>query len=144
MTGQTGQPEMSAQVASDLIDLDASLLTAAALVGRGRPRYESDVAIQLAFEALANRIGEAVKRLARRGWTDSQPEIEWTPAIRNRDFLVHHYDLVDPNLLWSTMTVDLPRLHAALQPAIAEARAVLEQSDTVPPPAGTSDGLDRG
>jgi uncharacterized protein with HEPN domain len=129
--------QMSARVAKDLLDLDESLSTAAELVARGRAVYDSDRAIQLAFEALSNRIGEAIKRLARDGWTESQSEIEWAAATRHRDFLVHHYQLIDPELLWSTMAVDLPRMHAALQPSIREARAHFARSSD---PAGSSKG----
>ena len=94
-----------------LIELDASLETAAALVARGRDCYDGDVAIPLACEALCTRVGDLAKKLV-----DADPsrfsDAIWSLAARNRDFVVHHYSRLDRDLLWNTVAHDLPRLHA--------------------------------
>ena len=90
-------------------DLIATLDQAVELVERGREAFDSDPAVPLAFEALSNRVGDLAKRLVA---TDAERFSDpiWRQAARNRDFVVHHYDRVDADLLWSTVTVSFPRL----------------------------------
>jgi uncharacterized protein with HEPN domain len=81
-----------------LADLLGTLDTAAELAERGRDAFDSDAALPLAFEALSNRAGELAKRLAA-----AEPsrfgEPVWAQATRIRDFVVHHYDLIDRDAL---------------------------------------------
>ncbi len=90
-------------------DLIATLDQAVELVERGREAFDSAPAVPLAFEALSNRVGDLAKRLVA---TDAERFSDpiWRQAARNRDFVVHHYDRVDADLLWSTVTVSFPRL----------------------------------
>lgn len=92
-----------------LDDLLATLETAELLVGRGRDAYDRDPALRLAFEALSSRVGEAAKRLF-----ESDParfaDPMWSLAARNRDLVAHHYDRIDPDLLWRTVAESFPAL----------------------------------
>lgn len=94
-----------------LDDLDETLGSAAALVARGRSAFDDDIAIRFAFEALSNRVGEIAKRLVQ-----LDPELfeepVWSLAARNRDKLVHHYHLIDNEVLWSTAARSFPELAA--------------------------------
>jgi uncharacterized protein with HEPN domain len=99
-----------------LSDLLASLDTAAQLVDRGRDAFDADPAIALAFEALSNRVGEIAKRLHAADAARFSHPI-WAQAARNRDFVVHHYDRIDRNALWSTVTRSFPELRAAVAAA---------------------------
>jgi uncharacterized protein with HEPN domain len=45
---------------------------------------------------------------------ESHPEVPWSAAARMRDRLVHHYFDINLDVLWSTVTDDLPRLLAIL------------------------------
>lgn len=89
--------------------LEEALNQAAVLVERGEEAFNTDPAIPLAHEALSNRIGNLAKRLIQ---ADPQrfSAPEWRLAARNRDFVVHHYDRVDPHLLWQTVSVSFPTL----------------------------------
>lgn len=80
---------------------------AAALVARGRPAYDEDVMLRFAGEAIASRIGEAVARLDPR-LTADHPEIPFRLAKRMRNFMSHHYDRVDPEVVWATLESDMP------------------------------------
>jgi uncharacterized protein with HEPN domain len=40
---------------------------------------------------------------------ESHPEVPWSAAARMRDRLVHHYFDINLDVLWSTVTNDLPR-----------------------------------
>lgn len=99
-----------------LDDLARTLDEAAALADRGRDAFDADPALPLAFEALCSRVGELAKRL-----TASDPArfsaSVWSQAARNRDFVVHHYDRVDRDLLWRTVTVSFVELRNELSRA---------------------------
>jgi uncharacterized protein with HEPN domain len=45
------------------------------------------------------------------------PSIPWSDAARTRDRLIHHYFDIDLDLLWQTVTIDLPQLLTALDSA---------------------------
>lgn len=94
---------------SDLIDtLDA----ARTLADRGRDAFDGDPALPLAFEALSNRIGDLAKRLVATAPEQFSAAV-WRQAARHRDFVVHHYDRLDAELLWRTVTESFPALRAA-------------------------------
>lgn len=92
-----------------LADLAATLAGAEELARRGREAFDSDPALPLAFEALITRVGDLAKRLA-----SADPErfrgAEWRAAARTRDFVVHHYDRIDADVLWQTVVTSLPEL----------------------------------
>ncbi|MGV8883632.1 MAG: HepT-like ribonuclease domain-containing protein [Rhodoglobus sp.] len=94
-----------------LLDLDDNLRDSAMLVTRGRAEFDSDLALRLAFEALSNRVGDIAKRLVQ---LDSERFAEpvWSFAAKNRDKIVHHYQLVAPDILWATVHEDFPSLRA--------------------------------
>lgn len=48
------------------------------------------------------------------------PEVPWSAAARMRDRLVHHYFDINLDVLWSTVTEDLPRLLAVLPDHLVE------------------------
>lgn len=52
-------------------------------------------------------IGEAVKKLDI-NVTDKYPEIEWSAIAGMRDLLIHQYFGVDLNIVWESLSVDLP------------------------------------
>lgn len=95
-----------------LDDLVVALDQAQTLVARGHHAFLEDEALPLAFEALVNRVGDLAKRLtAADPVRFSQPI--WRAAARTRDFVVHHYDRIDPEVLWETVSTSLPALRDA-------------------------------
>lgn len=99
-----------ARIDSALEELDASLTTAAELAARGRAVFDSDPAMPLAFEALSNRIGEMAKLLISLD-ADRFSDSIWRSAARNRDFVVHHYNKLDREVLWNSVIEGFPELH---------------------------------
>jgi len=97
-----------------LADLAATLDLAAELVARGEDAYRADAAMPLAFEALGNRVGDLAKRLITAD-PDRFTDAVWQQAARNRDFVVHHYDRIDLDLLWRTVSMSFPLLRAKLR-----------------------------
>ncbi|UJP09371.1 DUF86 domain-containing protein [Microbacterium sp. KUDC0406] len=90
-------------------ELEDALSQAAMLVARGEDAYAEDPAIPLAFEALVNRVGDLAKRLTS-ATGDRFRHPMWRAAARTRDFVVHHYDRIDQELLWRTVSVSFPKL----------------------------------
>ncbi len=94
-------------------ELGATLDTADALVARGRDAYDTDPALQLAFEALSSRVGDLAKRLVALDPERFSAAL-WSAAARNRDIVAHHYHRIDHDLLWQTVARDFALLRALL------------------------------
>ena len=63
-------------------------------------------------------IGEAASRVSaetRMEW----PDIPWLDIVAMRHRLTHGYFDIDPDIVWSTVTDDLPPLIAQLERAVA-------------------------
>lgn len=76
---------------------------------RSRQDLEADELFRLALTKLIEIVGEAAKQVSE----DTQsrnPHVPWAEASRMRDRLVHHYFDINLDVLWSTVTVDLPAL----------------------------------
>jgi uncharacterized protein with HEPN domain len=73
--------------------------------------------LQLALTRLAEIIGEAANRISRET-RDKYSEIPWSHIIGMRNRLIHGYDVIDYDLLWDTVTTDLPPLIATLNEII--------------------------
>lgn len=97
-----------------LDDLASALGTASQLVERGRGEFDHDPAVPLAFEALSNRVGDLAKRLVAADPTRFSDPL-WSQAARNRDFVVHHYDRIDSDALWVTVSRSFPELSEILR-----------------------------
>jgi len=87
---------------------------------RRRADLDSDEMFQLALTRLIEVIGEAGGRVS--GPTrEEHHEIPWADIVGMRNRLIHGYDVVDLDLLWDTVTGDLPPLIAALQNIVEQA-----------------------
>ena len=76
--------------------------------------------LQLALTRLIEIVGEAANRVspaARQNVTT----IPWAAIIGMRNRLVHGYDVIDYDLLWDTVVIDLPPLIASLERIVGEA-----------------------
>ncbi|MGH3897971.1 MAG: HepT-like ribonuclease domain-containing protein [Pseudonocardiaceae bacterium] len=83
------------------------------VAGRSRPDLDSDLMLALALTKLVEVIGEAAKQVSPE--TRARfPGVPWSDVARTRDRLVHHYFDIDLDVLWQTVTVDLPQLLTAL------------------------------
>jgi uncharacterized protein with HEPN domain len=74
---------------------------------------DDDELRRLALTKLVEIVGEAAKHVSPE-LRESCPEVPWSAAARMRDHLVHHYFDINLDVLWSTVTDDLPRLLALL------------------------------
>lgn len=91
------------------------------LAERGHEWYVSDAlnAPGLAAESIIIKIGENVARMSAKTIA-AYPQVPWSSIKRMRDRLAHHYEGTDYDAVWATLTVDLPRVRAAIAAVLAE------------------------
>lgn len=77
------------------------------------PKTQSSLLYQLLV------IGEAVKRLSLE-FREQQSAIPWSLMAGMRDHLIHAYDTVDWDEVWTTVTRDVPILLAQLKPLLPQ------------------------
>lgn len=82
--------------------------------GRIRTDLDADVMLCLALTKLVEIVGEAAKQVSE-ATRARYPDVAWAEAARMRDRLVHHYFDIDRDVLWSTVTEDLPALLLGLR-----------------------------
>ena len=79
------------------------------VTGRRREDLADDEMLRLALTKLVEIVGEAAKQVGDE--TRARfPNVGWADAARMRDRLVHHYFDIDLDVLWATVTEDLPTL----------------------------------
>ena len=86
--------------------------------GKTRPDLDSDRALGLATLRCLEIVGEAAVHVPE-SIRQQHPNIPWSAIISTRNRLVHGYDLVDYDIIWSTITEDLPALIAELQKIVS-------------------------
>lgn len=81
---------------------------------RPRPDLDTDEELRLALTRAVEVIGEAAARVSddtRAAW----PQVAWKHIVGTRNRLIHGYDKVDLDVLWSILVSDLPLLVEELE-----------------------------
>jgi uncharacterized protein with HEPN domain len=86
---------------------------------RGRSAFENDELIQIWMVSHIQIIGEASNALPDE-LKQAYPEIPWRQIIGMRHILVHQYFEVDLDVVWTTVTHDLPPLKRAVETILSE------------------------
>ncbi len=97
--------------------LDYATEAAEMAEGRQRRDLETDRQFCLALTHLVEIVGEAAARVSPEGHARWQTR-PWRDVIGLRNRLIHGYDNVDLDILWTILQADLP-------PLIAELRRIL-------------------
>lgn len=82
--------------------------------GKARADLDTDRVLNLALTRLIEVVGEAANRVP----DDVQakfPQLPWMQMVGARNRLIHGYDSVDFDILWTIITVDLPDLITKLE-----------------------------
>ncbi|MGH3635050.1 HepT-like ribonuclease domain-containing protein [Mycobacterium sp.] len=87
--------------------------------GRQRADLDSDELLRLAVTKLVEIVGEAAKHISPE-LRAAAPDVPWAVAARMRDRLVHHYFDINLDILWRTVTEELPSLLETLPPVESE------------------------
>lgn len=82
--------------------------------GRSRSDLETDRMLNLSLVRLLEIIGEAARAISP-SYCDSHPEIVWKKMVGMRDRLTHGYFDVNLDIVWETVTKDLPALVIELE-----------------------------
>jgi len=83
-----------------------------------RADYDQDETLRLALTHLVQVIGEA-SRLVSKQFRDQHDRVPWDDIAGMRHRIVHDYLRVDEDIVWKTVTEDMPSLIALLQQALA-------------------------
>ena len=82
--------------------------------GKTRPDLDSDRLLNLALTRLIEIIGEAANRVPD-SVRDEYSNLPWLQMIGARNRLIHGYDSVDFDILWTIVSRDLPIVIAQLE-----------------------------
>ena len=88
--------------------------------GKTRANLDNDEQLRLALVQLIQIVGEAVSKVSRT-LQEQIPSVPWARIISARNRLVHAYFDINLNVLWDTITDDLPPLVDQLQKIIDDA-----------------------
>jgi len=103
--------------------LDAAQKAVQFTEGRQRADLDSDDLLSLAVVRLIEVVGEAANKIE----PETQgryPNIPWSSIISARNRLIHGYDDVDLDIVWSIITIDLPGLIRQVEQAIESEKKV--------------------
>jgi uncharacterized protein with HEPN domain len=98
--------------------LDYAREVAALVQGRVRDDLDHDRQLNLSVLRLLEILGEAASRIPQ-GVRARHPHVEWRQIIGLRNRLIHAYDFVDLDIIWKTLTIDLPLLIGQLEQILA-------------------------
>lgn len=119
---------MDRKAAKELAHIQGWLERVEEVTRHGKGAYLAGDLLQEAGDSLMMKLGEAANRLSRLGVL--APEgVEWALAVANRNFIIPHYDEVDRDLTWLTLSRDLPAWQASLAPLFLEAAAAIDDAD---------------
>lgn len=86
--------------------------------GKTRADLDTDRMLNLALTRLLEIVGEAAGRMPpeeRKNYS----HIPWSPMVSLRNRLIHGYDVVDYDILWSVVGSELPPLIVTLKAILA-------------------------
>ncbi|MDH2902385.1 MAG: DUF86 domain-containing protein [Actinomycetota bacterium] len=83
------------------------------LASLGLEHFESDWVARRAAKNIVAEIGEAVGRLPE-SYTKKFPGINWGLPVGTRNRIVHDYENVDPVIIWTVLSDDVPAMRATL------------------------------
>lgn len=84
-------------------------------------QYYSDLNFRLAIERRLEILGEAANRISKE-FQLAHPEIPWRRVIGQRNFLIHEYDEIDIERIWSLTVEEVPKLLKTLQMIVEEGK----------------------
>lgn len=85
--------------------------------GRSRQQLLDDEVISRAIVRSLEIIGEATKKVPEEVKV-KYPHVPWAEMAGMRDVLIHDYFGIDYDVVWNTISTDIPELHEALETII--------------------------
>jgi len=94
--------------------LDAAREAVSLASGKSRQDIGHERLLNLSLVRLVEIVGEAANRISAQTQA-KYPAIRWSRIVGMRHRLIHGYDNIDFDILYSTVTEDLPELIAELE-----------------------------
>jgi uncharacterized protein with HEPN domain len=98
--------------------LDAAREATSFATGHNRTSLDTDRQLTLALVKSIEIIGEAATKVTGEG-QGQWPQIPWSNIVTMRNRLIHAYFDINLDILWKTITEDLPPLIAQLEKIVA-------------------------
>lgn len=89
--------------------LDAARAVRRFMVDRSRDDLHGDELLLAGVIQKLEVIGEAANRVGEEG-RRSMPDLPWRQVVDMRNRLIHGYFAVDPDIVWATVTTNVPEL----------------------------------
>ena len=99
--------------------LDAAQEAISMAKDHSREDLDTDRKLNLSLVRLLEIIGEATKGISP-DFRQKHPDLPWRKIVGMRDRLIHGYFDVNFDVVWQTITEDLPALVAELEKTLAE------------------------
>jgi uncharacterized protein with HEPN domain len=95
------------------------ILDAIGIIEDGLAKYSKEELLQnrLLYYGLVKQIeiiGEAANMLTHE-FRDEHTEVDWRPIVAMRNVLVHDYIHISADMLWTTITQDIPHLKVHIE-----------------------------
>lgn len=84
------------------------------IVERGRATFNEDVTLRLAGERVIEMLAEAVSAVVDE-LERAYPDYPWHEPVGMRNLLAHEYWRSDPDLVWATLTRDVPEVESMIR-----------------------------
>ena len=97
--------------------LDYSREAVSLCQNRSRSDLDTDRLLCLALVRLTEIVGEAASRVST-SERQHHPEIPWSQIVALRNRLIHGYDAIDFDILWTVLSVDMSELIRELEKII--------------------------
>lgn len=99
--------------------IDAAEATQRFIAGRERDDLDNDQMLLFAILRAIEIIGEAASRVSEQA-RDESPSVPWSAIVAMRNRLIHAYFEVDAEIVWKTVTEEIPPLLAQLLAIVPE------------------------
>ena len=99
--------------------LDAAQESVSFTKGRCRDDLDADRKLNLSLVRLLEIIGEAARGISEE-FRDSHPDLPWKKMVGMRDRLIHGYFEVNLDVVWETVTKDIPLLIDQLEKIVTD------------------------
>ena len=100
---------------------DAAVEAVSFIAGKSRTDLDADRQLVLALVKSIEIIGEAAMKVSRGGKAETS-EVPWRDIIAMRNRLIHAYFDIDLDILWQTVTFELPTLVQGLEHLLTQTK----------------------